>query len=156
MGQQNLNNHNKNILLHLVDFRIEADALKITHFYKGNMIYDNLRHKYDQNHIPFKVIAPLDYKSGALKWIHGIRSSLVDSNTGTNETDFIKRYLIYDRVKVLSYFEIAGLVLACDLFSPTVTITSFRVSFDIAMETLRADGIPCISFHRGWRDRSDG
>lgn len=42
----------------------------------------------------------------------------VDSNTGTNEPNLIKRYLIYERVKVLSYFEIAGLVLASDLRSP--------------------------------------
>lgn len=42
----------------------------------------------------------------------------MDSNTRTNETDFIKRYLIYERVTVLSYFEIAGLVLASDLSSP--------------------------------------
>lgn len=47
LGSRVLNNNNKNILLHLADFRIEAGALKITHFYKGNVIYDNPRHRYD-------------------------------------------------------------------------------------------------------------
>lgn len=44
----------------------------------------------------------------------------MDSGRGTNETDFIKRYLISGGVKVLSYFEIAGLDLASDLLPPTI------------------------------------
>lgn len=64
--------------------------------------------------------------------------------------------LIYKGLKVLSYLEIAGLVLASDLSSPYHTITSFSVGLDIAMVTQRADGTPCISFYRGRRDRSDG
>lgn len=49
----------------LVDLRAAADALKRTHFYKGNVIHDNLRLKYDKNHIPSKVIVPPACKSGA-------------------------------------------------------------------------------------------
>lgn len=54
-------------LPHLVDFRTEADSLKITHFYKGNVIYDHLRCSRDENRILFKVIVPPDYKSSAPK-----------------------------------------------------------------------------------------
>lgn len=78
---------------HLTSFRTEADAWKITHVYKANVIYDNLRHEYDKNHIPLKVIVPPPVSS-ALKWISRTRSFVMDSNTGTNETDFIKRFLI--------------------------------------------------------------
>lgn len=109
-------------LPHLADFRTEAAALNITHFYKGNVVYDHLRQGCDEDHIPSKVIVPPDYKSSAMKWVSGAWSSSVDRNTGTNETDFIKRYLIYERGK-LSYFEIAGLVLASDLLAPTITVS---------------------------------
>lgn len=136
-------------LPHLVDFRTKAYALKITHFYKGNIIYHNPRHRYDENHILFEVTVSLACKSSAPKWINGTQSSVVDSSTGTNETDFIKSYLIYERGKVLSYFEITGLVLASDLISPTITIT-------VSVYAWHCYGNLCISSHRGWWDRSDG
>lgn len=65
-----------------------------------------------------KLLCCQTIKCSPLKGINGTQSSLVDSNTGTNEPHFIKRYLIYERVKVLSWFEIAGWVLASDLSSP--------------------------------------
>lgn len=62
-------------LPHLVDLRVAADALKITHFYKGNVIHDNLRLRYDKNHVPSKVIVPPAYKSDAWRLINGTWSS---------------------------------------------------------------------------------
>lgn len=68
----------------------------------------------------------------------------------------VKRWLIYDRVGAFLLLKYLASYWCSVLFLSSVTIARLHVCFDIALVTLRADGIPCVSLHRGWRDRSDG
>lgn len=58
-----------------------------------------------------------------------LSSTLLDSNTKRNETDFIKKRMIYESVKSLSSFKIAGFSHNRVIFSICLYV------FDITMET---------------------